>query len=87
MSRFVVIRRYADAQEARIAWALLRSGGVEAVLDHCETCSLLGPVGEVVGVALSVPEAQAEDSVAALEYVEIGAFAIEADKIEADRAA
>jgi hypothetical protein len=76
MSSFVTVRRYANPQEARIAWAFLRSAGIEAVLDHHETCSLLGPVGEVVGVGLRVPEEQAEDSLAALFYVESGAFTI-----------
>ncbi len=74
------IRRYANADEGRIAWALLRSAGIEAVLDHHETCSMLGAVGDVVGVELRVPIDQAEDSVAALEYVAIGAFAIEPDR-------
>jgi hypothetical protein len=84
VSVLVSIRRYANADEGRIAWALLRSAGIEAVLDHHETCSLLGAVGEVVGVELRVPADQAEDSIAALEYVEIGAFTID---VEADKAA
>jgi hypothetical protein len=80
LSVLVAVRRYANADEGRIAWALLRSAGIEAVLDHHETCSLLGALGDVVGVELRVPAHQAEDSLAALEYVEIGAFAIEADR-------
>jgi hypothetical protein len=82
MSDFVIVRRYAFAQEARIAWAFLRSAGIEAVLDHHETCALLGHAGDVVGVELRVPEAQAEDSLAALSYVESGAFTL-ADELAA----
>jgi hypothetical protein len=75
----VTIRRYDSVDEGRVAWALLRSAGIDALLDGHETCSLLGAVGDLVGVALRVPESQAEDSVAALLYVESGAFMLPDD--------
>jgi hypothetical protein len=76
MHTSVTVRSYASVEEARVAWGLLRSAGIAAELDHYETCSQLGPVGGVVGVELRVPADQAEDSLAALAYVESGAFAI-----------
>jgi hypothetical protein len=75
-SPFTTVRRFMSVEEARMAWSLLRSAGIEAELDHHETCSNF-PLAEIaIGVELRVPTEQAEDSVAALAYVEAGAFAI-----------
>lgn len=79
MSTYVILRHYDNPHEAAVAWAFLRSAGIDALLDHHAMCSLLGPVGDVVGVSLRVPEEQAEDCVAALLYVESGAFTLPDD--------
>jgi len=77
MSDFMTVRRYARLEEARVAWSLLRSAGIEAVLDHHEACSTLA--GLPIGVALRAPVEHAEDAIAAIAYVESGAFTLAED--------
>lgn len=56
--------------------AFLQSGGIDAILDHHETCSNVWIWGDAVGVDLRVPRTQAEDAAAALVEVRNGVFAI-----------
>jgi len=73
---FVCVRRYACLEEARVACAFLRSGDVDAELDHEYLCSMQWYIMFATQVGLRVPSHQAEDALEAMALVDAGAFAI-----------
>ena len=75
MTDLVAVRRYASLEEARDAWAFIRSGGIAGeLLGHEAGSNLVW--GGTYGIDLLIPAAEAEDASAALNEVERGDFAL-----------
>lgn len=74
MNGFVCVRRYASLEEAHVACAFLRSGDIDAELDHEYLCSMQWYIMFATQVGLRVPAHQAEDALEAMALVDAGAF-------------